>query len=238
MNTNKKPLPERLSVMWRNSRKTKHGWEVPIQAASADPTIGEGNVVAIVYLGGYGGISSSKESVEAMAEAIVQSYNDREMAAEILDIRRKLDSNSITIEQLRARIEVDEGDVDEAGIGDLSSNEDNPKIIAWMCKNGFESVSHGDHVRRPGIWRGDLLVCESSPVTDERVINDLAHGVGRPPLDILAEIASTEWSCEHCGKPEIQEPRHCDFCRCGMCFECTETHDEQDKCPIQEDENV
>lgn len=228
-------LPERLSVMWQNSRKVQNGWEVPIQAASSNPSIGAGNVVAIVYLGGSGGVSSTKDSVEAMAEAIARSYNDRETLAAM---QQRLDAAMATIDKLRARIEVDECDVDEAGIGDLISNENSPKIVAWMQENGLEFVDRGDAVRDPGIWDGDVLVCEMAPVTDERVINYLAMAVGRPPLDILSEIASMEWSCEHCGKSETQAPRHCDFCRGGMCFECTEKHDEQDICPIQEGKNV
>jgi hypothetical protein len=73
--TTERQIPERLAVMWQNSRKTTHGWEVPIQVASSDPTIGSGNVIMVVSLGGRGGIYSTKDAVEATAEAIVRAYN-------------------------------------------------------------------------------------------------------------------------------------------------------------------
>lgn len=41
-----------------------------------------------------------------------------------------------------------------------------------------------------------------------------------------------ESSCEHCGRPSINYAlRTCEDCGSGMCFECTEEHDEHDRCP-------
>jgi hypothetical protein len=75
MTDNTNLIPERLTVMWQNSRKTRHGWEVPIQVASTDSAIGGGNVVATVLMGGPGAIISTKEAVEATAAEIVRAYN-------------------------------------------------------------------------------------------------------------------------------------------------------------------
>lgn len=41
-----------------------------------------------------------------------------------------------------------------------------------------------------------------------------------------------EWSCEHCGRPSFDYAlRTCEDCGSGMCRECTEEHDEHDRCP-------
>ncbi len=71
-------VPVRLAVMWQGSRETRHGWEVPIQVAGMDPAQGCGNVIAIISLGGHGGISSTKADVEATAAEIVRCYNTSE----------------------------------------------------------------------------------------------------------------------------------------------------------------
>jgi hypothetical protein len=93
---------------------------------------------------------------------------------------------------LRGRVDVDENDLDEAGlIEEPGLTDDCPKIVAWMQANGFEFVPHGStDDRRAGIWRGNVLVRPGSPMADEGVVNDLAYAVGRLPLDVLAEIAA------------------------------------------------
>jgi hypothetical protein len=68
-------VPERLAVMWQNSRKTVHGWEVPIQVSSAEPGRGGGNVIAVIALDGHGGTSSTQSDVESTAAEIVRCYN-------------------------------------------------------------------------------------------------------------------------------------------------------------------
>lgn len=41
------------------------------------------------------------------------------------------------------------------------------------------------------------------------------------------------FSCEHCGESEDrQAPRKCDHCGAAMCFDCTERHDEERRCPL------
>jgi hypothetical protein len=90
-------MPVRLAVMWQSSRKTEHGWEVRIQAAGIDPAFGAGNVIAIVSLGGHGGISSTRADVEATAAEMVRCYNDvgaandavRELERQRDDLRRQ-----------------------------------------------------------------------------------------------------------------------------------------------------
>lgn len=42
-----------------------------------------------------------------------------------------------------------------------------------------------------------------------------------------------EVSCEHCGRASDQALRRCDVCQAGMCFSCTEVHDEKNVCPIE-----
>lgn len=40
------------------------------------------------------------------------------------------------------------------------------------------------------------------------------------------------FSCEHCGRHEADHAeRSCEYCAEGMCFECTERHDEKGMCP-------
>ena len=90
-------VPVRLAVMWQNSRQGRHGWEVPIQVAGVDPDQGCGNVIAIIALGGHGGIRSTKADVGATAAEIVRCYNEvgaahdvvRELEKERDDLRRQ-----------------------------------------------------------------------------------------------------------------------------------------------------
>lgn len=110
--------------------------------------------------------------------------------AEIAALRSELDAARAEVARLRARVDVCEQDVDEADIGDLCSIEDSPKIVSWMRANGFEHEGRGDH-RTRGIWYGDRFVLDSwNPRADDIVVNALAHAVGRPPLDVLDEMAA------------------------------------------------
>jgi hypothetical protein len=135
-------------------------------------------------------LDATREASMARANRLTDEWR-----AEVARVQSLLVAAERERDKWRWRIEVGEQEVDEADIGDLSSREDNPKIVAWMKANGFElrggeRLNPGPDPRHPGIWRGTSMVYEGRPTTSEDVVNALAFAVNRPALDVLAEIAA------------------------------------------------
>jgi hypothetical protein len=133
------------------------------------------------------------EAQRAAANERVEKLTD-EWSAEVTRVQGLLTGVTRERDVLLSRVDVDENDLDEAGFFDddgIRLTDPHPKILAWMAANGFEfHQTEGQDGRPRGVWRGDILVYRGAPGADETVVNELASSVGRPPLDVLAEIAA------------------------------------------------
>lgn len=92
----------------------------------------------------------------------------------------------------RARVPVTDDDIREAGLGDPDVMRACPRLAAWV-----EACPELDMDRSTGVYRvrpnGDEWLCyHGTLMAHALTINGLAKDVGRPPLDVLAEIAAME----------------------------------------------